>query len=328
MRARPLWRQVAPPVRDLHHPPGIARLTSPRTSRVRLVALAAAMALAVAAVPNAAERATAAVTYKTTTPMVLQSVTTVDLAANKNGVCTGRFTHVMKNVSDAAALKPFLDAAAKCGMKVIFHFSQTIVGGTVYPNRVASWVNLVKTHPALWGYLSVKEPSWSGISATEIRSLYNAFKAADASHLVMALFGDVPHFGQSVNPYTARMADVVMVNWYPVETTSGTDTVYLSGASTWFPKVRSYVNSVTPGRSIWLMVQTHKYLAPATHKKQRPSQALLDRQVRDGFAYLQATGIAFHTWTNTNYTTDQQRDPTMVSWMINLGARIRAATFS
>ena len=308
---------------------GITSLTSrSRPSRIRLVALAAALAVAGVATPRAAGTASAAVTYKTTTPMVLHSVTTVDLAANKNGVCTGRFTHVVKNVNDANALKPFLDAAAKCGLKVIFHFSQTIVGGTVYPNRVAGWVTLVKTHPALWGYLSVKEPSLVGISATEIRSLYNAFKAADPSHLVMALFGDIPHFGQSVNPYTARMADVVMVDWYPVETTNGSDTVYLTGASTWFPKVRSYVNAVTPGRSIWLMVQTHKYLAPATHKKQRPSQALLDRQVREGFAYLQATGIAFHTWTNANYTMDQQRDPTMVSWMINLGARIRAATFS
>jgi hypothetical protein len=75
------------------------------------------------------------------------------------------------------------------------------------------------------------------------------------------------------------------------------------------------------------MVQTHKYLAPTYHKKQRPSQALLNRQVRDGFAYLGAKGIAFHTWSNTNYNIDELRDPTMVSWMRTLSAAVRAGTF-
>jgi hypothetical protein len=88
------------------------------------------------------------------------------------------------------------------------------------------------------------------------------------------------------------------------------------------------VRRVTPGRPIWLMVQTHKYLRPATHKKQRPSPTTLARQVRDGFNLLGATGIAFHVWRNTNYTRDQLRDPTMVSWITTLMAQVRAGTFN
>ncbi len=48
--------------------------------------------------------------------------------------------------------------------------------------------------------------------------MYRAFKAADPTHPVVALFGDIPHFGATGNPYTAGMADIVMVDWYPVET--------------------------------------------------------------------------------------------------------------
>ena len=75
------------------------------------------------------------------------------------------------------------------------------------------------------------------------------------------------------------------------------------------------------------MVQTHKYLRPVTHKKQRPTQAQLAREVREGFVYLRASGIAFHVWRNTNYTRDQYRDPQMVSWMSALMGQVKAGTF-
>ena len=45
------------------------------------------------------------------------------------------------------------------------------------------------------------------------------------------------------------------------------------------------VNAKTPGMPIWLMVQTHKYLGPTCHKKQRPTEAQLRRQVRRGITY-------------------------------------------
>ncbi|HET7677775.1 MAG TPA: hypothetical protein VFK38_07960 [Candidatus Limnocylindrales bacterium] len=305
-----------------------------RTALARRRQLVLLGVLALGLVPGALP-VSAAVSYPRTAPMVLQNVPIEDLQANRNGICTyaraGRFTHVIKNTSGPLGAKAYLNASAACGLKVIFHFSATVSGGTVYPSRVAYWVGVVKGHPALYGYLSVKEPSWIGINATEIRSLYSAFKKADPYRPVIALFGDVPHFGQSVNPYTAGMADIVMVDWYPVETynkgcsTSGS--VYLGGASTWFPKVRSIVATKTPGRPIWLMVQTHKYLKPTCHKKQRPTQSQLYRQVREGFAYLRARGVAFHVWSNPNYNIDERRDPTMVSWMAGLAAKVRAGTF-
>jgi hypothetical protein len=266
------------------------------------------------------------------TAMALQNVTLQDLVVQRHGICDGSFSHIIKNSDSSTSSLKFLDAAAVCGVKVVLYFPTTVSGGAVYPARVAAAVNAVKNHSALWGYLSVKEPSWAGINAAEIRSLYSAFKAADPNHPVMALFGDIPHFGDSANPYTAGMADVVMVDWYPVETggggTSRTGTSYVATGPTWFNKVRNVVEARTPDRPIWLMVQTHKYLAPATHKKQLPTEALLRRQVREGFGGLSAVGIAFHTWANTSYDMDQVRNPTMVGWMKVISSQVRAGTFN
>ena len=75
------------------------------------------------------------------------------------------------------------------------------------------------------------------------------------------------------------------------------------------------------------MVQTHKNLAPSCHKKQGPTEALLRRQVRDGFRYLGATGIAFHTWSNTTYARDQRRSPMTVGWMRTIANQVHAGTF-
>ena len=275
--------------------------------------------------------ASATVTYDPAMPVILHNVTPEDLWANKNGVCRGHFTHVIRNVLGVSNATNYLNAAQHCGLKAILYFSSTVSGGTVYPSRVAPLVNAVKNHPALFGYLSVKEPSWVGISASEIRAMYNAFHAADPNHPVVALFGDVPHFGYTANPYTAGMANIVMLDWYPVETGNGgrsmTGTSYVAGTPTYFRRSRDLIQAKTPGTPVWLMVQTFKYLTPTYHKKQRPSQALLYRQVREGFTYLGADGVSFQTWTNSGYNIDQRRDPTMVSWMNTLAAQIQAGTF-
>ena len=83
----------------------------------------------------------------------------------------------------------------------------------------------------------------------------------------------------------------------------------------------------TPRVPIWVMVQTHKYLAPTCHKKQRPSQSLLNRQVREALTYARAEGIAFHAFRNVNYNIDEKRDPTMVNWMKQISAQVGAGTF-
>jgi hypothetical protein len=263
------------------------------------------------------------------TPMIVQEIPVWDLEGNTNGICTSGATHVIKNAAQTFNALNYLEKAQACGLKVIFAFPETINYGTgaIYPARVARWVNKVKDHPATFGYIAVKEPSWTGISAREIRTMYRAFRAADPGHPVIALFGDMPGFGTSRNPYTTGMANIVMFDWYPVETTNGRDSIYLTGARKWFPRAKGIVERVTPGKTTWLMVQTHKYLRPATHKKQRPTEDQLFRQVREGFSYLGAKGIAFHVWRNPNYTKDQLRDPAMVTSMAKLFAQVRDGTF-
>ncbi|MHB8891173.1 MAG: hypothetical protein ACYC65_03925 [Candidatus Limnocylindrales bacterium] len=267
-------------------------------------------------------------------PMMLQNVQWQDLRANRHGICNGAFQVVLKNVSATSSLTStvnYLNEAQKCGLKVVFHFTSTISRGTVYPARVARWVRAVKNHPSLAGYLSVKEPSWVGVTGWEIRSLYRAFKAADPNHPVYALFGDIPHFGDTVNQYTRGMADVVMVDWYPVETASrGCSrwrTSYVSTGPRWFAKVKKAVTTATPGTPIIAMLQTHKYLAPTCHKKQLPTKTLLWRQAREAITYGGVSGFAFHTWTNSNYQMDEVRNPTMVGWMKELSGQVRGGTF-
>lgn len=275
-----------------------------------------------------------AVAYGTDqTPMVLQNVSLEDIVANKNGICNGGFTHVIKSAAGPNNAVNYLNAAQRCGLKVIMSFPETVNHslGRVYPSRVPYWVNLVKNHPNLFGYLTVKEPSWNGLNPTEVRSIYSAFRKADPTHPVVAIFGDIPHFDMVGNRWGPGMADILIVDWYPVETLRGgcssTGTHYITTGPKHFTRVRSIVATQTPGTPIWLMAQTHKNLRPTCHKKQGPTEALLRRQVRDGFGYLGATGIAFHTWSNTSYARDERRSPTTVGWMRTIANEVHAGTF-
>jgi hypothetical protein len=272
---------------------------------------------------------TAAPAYNVNAPMILNNVPPADLLANTHGICNGTFTIVMANVGGAAGALRYLDAAQHCGLKAVLHFSTTTTDtGVVYPSRVAPLVSAVKSHPALFGYLTVKEPSWTHISATEIRSLYTAFHRADPGHPVVALFGDIPHFGGTANPYTAGMADIVAVDWYPVETASNgcsrSGSSYVPYGPKWYStKVYPTVHTKTPSAPIWVMVQVHKYLAPSCHKKQRPTWTQLVRQVKEALVYAHASGIAYHTFSNVNYNSDLRRDGPMVTEIQTLTRAVR-----
>ena len=200
----------------------------------------------------------------------------------------------------------YLDEAAKYHQRVLVYFVDTVnyATGSIVTSVIPGWVAKVKNHPALYGYLSVKEPSWNGISLAEMRSLYSAYRAADPGHPVVALLGDTPHFGTSANPWATRVANVLWVDWYPVTYSRG----YIGTASVNFPKIKSYVAATTPGTPIWLMVQGHGY--PAGDKRS-PTAAELRRQVSDGFRYLGAAGIAFYTWKNPQYSSDFARNPAL-----------------
>jgi hypothetical protein len=229
---------------------------------------------------------------------------------------------VVKAFSPGMNVVKYLDAAAARGKKVVLYLMDTVdyTTGTVYPSRIKPWVDQVKNHPALLGYLSVKEPSWSGISLTEMRSLYSTYKANDPNHPVIALLGDTPHFGTSANPWSTGVANILWVDWYPVTCTSG----YLSGAITNFPKVRSYVAKVTPAVKIWLVTQGHTY---TKGNRCAPTNAQLDREVREGLTYLNASGFIFYTWTNPQYQKDYKRNPSLWSHAKSIVAAVHAGTF-
>ena len=198
----------------------------------------------------------------------------------------------------------YLDEAARYNHRVIVYFVDTVnySAGTIKTSVIPGWVAKVKNHPALYGYLSVKEPSWNRISLGEMRSLYSAYRAADAKHPVIALLGDTPHFGTSANPWSTGVANILWIDWYPVTYSRG----YIGNASTHFPKIKAYVAAKTPGTPIWLMVQGHAY---RKGDKRAPTAAELRRQVDDGFKYLGAAGIAFYTWRNPLYDSDFVRNP-------------------
>src|SRR5438045_2817985 len=172
-------------------------MTRSRVTVVRLGVVAAFLISAFGvAVPSAS-----ALSYSRSTNFILNEVALLDLQANRNNVCHSGANLVIKAASGTFNRSLYAQTAAGCGMRVIWYFPTTVSygTGTVYPSRVPAQVNLVKNLPNTYGYLSVKEPSWSHISGTEIRSLYRAFKAADPARPVVVLFGDAPHFGTSAN---------------------------------------------------------------------------------------------------------------------------------
>jgi hypothetical protein len=268
-----------------------------RRSRPALALAPAFLAAALAAAPGGAQ---AGPGVRPAVGYAGWEVTKADVA----GLGTPRPGLLVKAFSPGMDPVGYLDEAAEHGQRVLIYFTDTVNygAGTIKTSVIPGWVAKVKSHSALYGYLSVKEPSWNGISLSEMRALRNAYNAADPSHPVVALLGDTPNFGKPQNPWGAGVADVLWVDWYPVTYSRG----YIGTAATNFPKIRSYVAAVTPGTPIWLMVQGHGYRAG---DKRTPTPAELSRQVSDGFRYLGAAGIAFYTWRNPLYDSDFVRNP-------------------
>ena len=311
--------------------------------RPRRVAILVMAGILVALAPLAAPAPSEA--YGSRTPFIVQNVGAADLRNDVNGICSagrrGDLTHVMKNFASTATaeiIDDYLAAAAACHMKAFLYFAATVQGDHVYPARAAHWAAIVRDSPVFAGYVSVKEPAISGISGREIRQLYRAWKTADPRHPVMALFNGVPYFGAWNNPYTAGMADIVMIDWYPVETADNgcapTGVSYRPNGPRWFlTKVLPAVRRSTPGVPIYVMVGTHAFNPPgqACHSKQTPPHYLLDRQIREalrprygGISRNFASGIAFHTWSNSNYTVDILRRPILLTWMAQAGREVHA----
>ncbi len=285
-------------------------------TRLRQLTLAVTFG-AVLATSLSAPVAAQSVPYSAYTPFGIWEVPRADLptVARHHKLIVKAFEPTMDIVG-------YFNDAHRLGIKVVPFFMNTvdIKTGTVYPSRVAWWVNKVKTHPALYGYLSVREPSWFGITLTEMRSLYKAYKSADPYHRVIALLGDTPHFGTSRNPWGPGVANMLWVDWYPVTCTSG----YYNGAITNFPKVRRYVDTYTPGTPIWLTAQTHEN---RVGNKCTPTAAQMDRQVYEGFRYLKAQGILWFVWNGPKYERDLKRNAFLQSHVAGIQQRVRNRTF-
>jgi hypothetical protein len=281
-------------------------------------ALVASLVAVVAAWQSPAPAVAATTTYSRTMPFATWEVPVGDIAS----LGQPRTYLLVKSFSPTMDVVKYLDTAWAHGQRVVVYFRDTVddARGIVYPSRVKAWVDKVKRHPALFGYLTVKEPSWIGISVTEMRALYKAYRAADPVHRVIALLGDVPHFGTSANPWTTGIATMLWVNWYPVTYSRG----YIGTASTHFPKVRAVVDRVNPNVPVWLMVQGH---GNRPGDRRTPTTAELERQVRDGFRYLKPQGIVFYTWNNALYDRDLKRNPALWAAARSIVTRVRAGTF-
>ena len=292
-----------------------------RLQVLRVIALAMSL-IAGLVVSAGTPQATRAATqpYATDTPLALWEVPVAQIPTAP----TLGTNYLIKSFSPGMNPVPFLDAAQARGWKVIFHFNDTVdyAHGVVYPSRIAAWVNQVKDHPALAGYLTVKEPSWNGISVSEMRALRNAFRAADPNtdHRIYADYGDSPHFGTSTNPWAAGIADTLIMNWYPVYISKG----YVSDAVKWFPRMRNYVNSVTPGTPIWIMTQA---FGATRYDLRTPTSAQMVREVGEAFRYAGANGIVFYTWVNAWYDHPLATNPTLQATIASIASQIRAGTF-
>lgn len=257
--------------------------------------------------------------YSTSMPFALWEVG-ADQVATAPTLGTG---YLVKSFSPGMTPLTYLDAAAARGWKVILYFNETVdyATGTVYPARVAAWVNQVKNHPALAGYLTVKEPSWSGISVAEMRSLRNAFRAADPdpTHRIYADFGDSPHFGTSANPWATGIADTLIMNWYPVRISKG----YVPDAKLWFPKVRQVVDSVTPGAQLWIMAQA---FGATKFDERMPTAIELEREAGEAIRFASTDGLVFYSWRNSWYEWVLGTSSTLQARIASIITRARAGT--
>jgi hypothetical protein len=220
----------------------------------------------------------------------------------------------------------YLDRAHSQGMRVVMAMNDVTPEGDGFISsaevrRLQAWVRRARNHPALFGYLTVREPIRQGISVSEIQRLRRVIKRLDRVHPVIALMGGTSERNWGSN-WTAGMADMLWVNFYPVQC-SGVR--FLQGAQANFTRVRTDVNKDTPGTEIWLLTQGHGY-RPGNRCQPTPDE--LTKQVQNGFRYLKADGILFYIWSGpAAYSGDLSRSPALQERIKLIMRQIRTSTF-
>ena len=136
-------------------------------------------------------------------------------------------------------------------------------------------------------------------------------------HAIYADFGDSPHFGGTANPWAKGVADVLIMNWYPVRISKG----YVPDAVRWFPKVRATVDAITPGTRLWVMAQA---FGARQFDQRMPSATELERQVDEAIRYARVDGLTFHTWRNDLYQAVLGTSPTLQTRLASIVSRVRA----
>ena len=108
------------------------------------------------------------------------------------------------------------------------------------------------------------------------------------------------------NRWATGMADILMVDWYPVETSnngcSRTGTHYISTGPKHFTNVKNDRRPQDARDARLADGPDPQEPEPdaATRSRDRPRRSCAARSARR-FRYLGATGFAFHTWSNSNY---------------------------
>lgn len=112
--------------------------------------------------------------------------------------------------------------------------------GRVSAKAVTSYVNRIKSHPALMAYMQPDEAISIGISPTKLKTLYNAIRAADKTTPVLLVDYDVTAPKKAAGSY-----DVAIFDEYPI----GRESI-----ATWQGLLHTFVQNAKP-KPTWVILQ-------------------------------------------------------------------------
>ena len=239
------------------------------------------------------------------------------------------FNVVLKRFQPGVDPLYYFDLAKAAGVKVLAWFPEVYTPTSFNPAALDPWVTKVRTHPALYGYVSVVEPAASALKVTlpQLRILYSRLKTLDPGHPVIVSYGHLWKFGIQDNPFAKGVADAIIVESYPVVFPSGAYPLgWVDGAAATLRNVRKVVAATAPATPIWLTIQMHEYLAS---NRRQPAFAEVVRQLDVGFDDLRADGLIFYPWhSSTNYTADMASSAELQSSVKTTLAWLRQGRFN
>lgn len=222
----------------------------------------------------------------------------------------------------------YLDQAHAHGLQVLAWFPGVYAGGIVTPGAADPWVAKVKSHPALFGYVSVIEPAATGtnIDLGEMQTLYRRLTALDPMHPVVVSYGHLWKIGAADNPVGRGVADIFIAESYPVVFPSAAyPTGWVTSTGATLRAVRSVVATQAPGTPVWITVPMHEYFPS---NRRQPSYAEILRQVRHGFDDLGGSGVVLYPWhTSSNYSNDLSQNLELQDAVRAAIARLREGYF-